>query len=110
MLNDVKLKRCCYNALDEINKKMKWADALKAIVVTSPFITMFGGSPIEIGYTVVSTDWNTLTKAAMSANRIAAHTCKIIAFDEIRRHAGGSPNESKLNDYWKHIYDIICNI
>lgn len=97
----IRLKPCCKRSLREIGEASELGTILKAVVGTSPLLALFGSGPIEITFSVATTDWSLVERASDSVDKIAAYHCEQFAQLERLRHPGGD-----LQRFWRRIAEI----
>ncbi len=95
------LKPCCRKALRDIDDKTEMGQLLRAILPTSALVTMLGSNPLEVLYTVFSTDWDGLVEATRSVPEIVRSSCLKVAEFEYLDHPAGA-----LNHFW----DAMCDV
>ena len=94
-IHRVRLLPCCQVALREINDKLEAGRQLRLALIAGPFVTMFGGNPAEVLFTIASSDWDGLMRATKSVTPIVRNRCMTIAQLHSLDHPGG-----ELNRFW----------
>lgn len=95
-IHELKLEPCCLEAIRQINDKLEAGRQLRIALVAGPFLTIFGGNPAEVLFTILGTDWDALTRATNSVSPIVRNRCKTIAQLHAFDHPGG-----ELNRFWE---------
>jgi hypothetical protein len=96
----VQLLPCCQKSMQDIRDRLQLGAILRGVAATSGLLNLLGSAPLDTFVSVTTTDWSMFAKAAKA--NVAKGYCKLIAFDEVQKHPGGS-----LNAFWERVYEAL---
>lgn len=107
-IQNLNLKSCCYETLDEIKSKIKFGKMLEKSLPIGLWVTIFGPSPSSMN-TIVSVsqvDFQTLRNLVQAVAGVPVMTRAAIRIDcegEWFIHS----NDAKLQKFWRAMRDVF---
>ena len=99
----IKLPECCKQRLQEIRRKQEAGALLQKALAGSPLAMLLGSGPIEMTFTVATTDWNLLARAVQSIPQIQRESCaKSASLEAVSHH-----NNAQLYRFWLKVRDTF---
>ena len=97
------MENCCRDTLRTIDNRMEAADALDRLLGVSTLVTWLGSNPIDVAFSMLTTDWSLIESAVRSVSSIARRACR----DEAQRHALYHHNDPDEHRFWRQLADCF---